>query len=213
MLESSLEERAAARSAEVREAQAAARRGEEAVCKSLELRDTAQQAWGEAERRLAGAAAKAEAAEARAAAAEARAAAAAREALELHGRSEAAEAKVPPEVRAREEAERQRAAAALARDASRAALEAAKVEIGGLQGTVAARGEAVRQLERECEQKGEMLTHAAEAARQQAERWDAHTGARLAAQQLETANRVAEARRATDSARQRTDTLTYTPAH
>ena len=170
---------------------------------------TQVQAWSEAERRLAGAAAKAEAAEGRAAAAEARAAAAAREALEMHGRSEAAEAKVPPEVRAREEAERLCAAATMARDASRAALEAAKVEIGQLQGTVAARGEVVRQLEKECESKGEMLVHAAEAARQQAERGGAHAVARLAAQQYETAGRVAEARRATDSARQKTDTLTF----
>ena len=152
------------------------------------------QAWGEAERRLAGAAAKAEAAEGRAAAAEARAAAAAREALEMHGRSEAAEAKVPPEVRAREEAERLCAAATMARDASRAALEAAKVEIGQLQGTVAARGEVVRQLEKECESKGEMLVHAAEAARQQAERGGAHAVARFAAQQY-TRRRAAWPRR------------------
>ena len=135
--------------------------------------------------------------------------AAAREALEMHGRSEAAEAKVPPEVRAREEAERLCAAATTARDASRAALEAAKIEIGQLQGTVAARGEVVRQLESECESKGEMLVAAAEAARQQAERGGAHAVARLAAQQYETAGRVAEARRATDSARQKTDTLTF----
>ena len=173
------------------------------------LFSTQVQAWGEAERRLAGAAAKAEAADGRTAAAEARAVAAAREALEMHGRSEAAEAKVPPEVRAREEAERLCAAATTARDASRAALEAAKIEIGQLQGTVAARGEVVRQLESECESKGEMLVAAAEAARQQAERGGAHAVARLAAQQYETAGRVAEARRATDSARQRTDTLTF----
>ena len=46
--------------------------------------------------------------------------AAAREAaLEMHGRSEAAEAKVPPEVRAREEAERQRGEAVAAEGEAR----------------------------------------------------------------------------------------------
>ena len=43
----------------------------------------------------------------------------------------------------------------------------------------------------------------------QAERGDVHAATRLAAQQYETAGRVAEARRATDSARQKTDTLTF----
>ena len=53
MLEAQLEEKAAARSVEVREAREALRRGEEAQAKSLELKDAAVQAWGEAERRLA----------------------------------------------------------------------------------------------------------------------------------------------------------------
>ena len=67
----------------------------------------------------------------------------------------------------------------------------------------------VRQLEKQCESKGQMLAHAAEAARQQAEQGGAHAAARIAAQQYETAGRVAEARRATDSARQKTDALTF----
>ena len=74
-----------------------------------------------------------------------------------------------------------------------------------------AKGEAVQRLEKESEHKGEMLAQAAAAARAQAERWDAQTAARQAAQQHETATRLAEARLSKASSAE-TPVTYFTPA-